>query len=252
MQEVLERRFSLMGAAVHVVHGARETSVDVRGDRFVVRLAEGCEAAVVHLDARGRHLLLMTREGESKAKFLCGHDERHWFVAAVPERAAATTVTAAKIALQPKELQEALKKVRRKKRGRRRNEAFVRQGEWFFIPAPKHDASGGVIEHNAPLSRGLRSKPHIVQELCRFGGITEYELRGPGDRRMVSSAEWDRMPANDPRKANAIVRTRDAKVHARGTVRHPDHATISLAGWHRVEMNTENEAAAMRHVVFYD
>ena len=46
--------------------------------------------------------------------------------------------------------------------------------------------------------------------------------------------------------------TRDATVHVRGAVSHPDHATITLAGWHRVRMNTENEAAAMRHVAFYD
>ena len=252
MVEVLERRFSLMGAALEVDRGARATSVDVRGDRFVIRLAEGCEAEVVHVDARDRHLLLMTREGESKAKFLCGHDERHWFVAAVPERAAATTVTAAKLALQPRELREALKKVRRSKRGRRRNDAFVRQGEWFFIPAPELDASGGVIERNAPLSRGRRSKPHIVQELCRFGGVTEYELRGPAGPRFVSAAEWNRMSANTQLRSNAIMRTRDAKVYARGTVRHRDHATIALSGWHRVVMNTEHEAAAMRHVVFYD
>jgi hypothetical protein len=30
-----------------------------------------------------RHLLLMARSW-TKDKFLCGHDERHWFVCAVP------------------------------------------------------------------------------------------------------------------------------------------------------------------------
>jgi len=35
-------------------------------------------------------------------------------------------------------------------------------------------------------------------------------------------------------------------------VRHRDHTTIALSGWHPFEINTENEAAAMRHVVFYD
>ena len=46
--------------------------------------------------------------------------------------------------------------------------------------------------------------------------------------------------------------TRDPELFARGTVRHPDHATITLHGWHRVVMNTENRASAMRHVVFLD
>jgi hypothetical protein len=45
---------------------------------------------------------------------------------------------------------------------------------------------------------------------------------------------------------------RDPELFARGTVRHPDHATIELNGWHRVVMNTENRARAMRHVVFLD
>ncbi|MBK9620308.1 MAG: hypothetical protein IPO31_14145 [Candidatus Obscuribacter sp.] len=32
---------------------------------------------------------------------------------------------------------------------------------------------------------------------------------------------------------------RDALVYAKGKVKHPDHATIFLDGWHRVLMNTE-------------
>ena len=51
-----------------------------------------------------RHLLLMVREGGEKPKFLCGHDERHWFVAAVPESAPVGTVRAAKEALKPAEV----------------------------------------------------------------------------------------------------------------------------------------------------
>jgi hypothetical protein len=35
---------------------------------------------------------------------------------------------------------------------------------------------------------------------------------------------------------------RDPELFARGTVRHPDHATITLHGWHRVVMNTEQRA----------
>jgi hypothetical protein len=41
-------------------------------------------------------------------------------------------------------------------------------------------------------------------------------------------------------------------VYAKGSVRHPDHATIHLATWHRVLMNTEQAARAMRHVAFLD
>ena len=45
---------------------------------------------------------------------------------------------------------------------------------------------------------------------------------------------------------------RNPLVYVRGRVRHPDHATINLRGWHRVVMNTESQARAMRNVAFLD
>ena len=57
---------------------------------------------VLDVQPKERHLLLMVddapevppsrRAGEQK--FLCGHDERHWFVAAVPEMSAETQARA--------------------------------------------------------------------------------------------------------------------------------------------------------------
>ncbi len=41
-------------------------------------------------------------------------------------------------------------------------------------------------------------------------------------------------------------------VFVRGRVRHPDHKTIVLHGWHQVLMNTVTESMAMRHVAFID
>jgi hypothetical protein len=43
-----------------------------------------------------------------------------------------------------------------------------------------------------------------------------------------------------------------ARERGGGAVRHPDHATIVLRDWHRVLMNTEHRAEAMRHVAFLD
>jgi hypothetical protein len=48
------------------------------------------------------------------------------------------------------------------------------------------------------------------------------------------------------------VRFRNAEVYARGTVRHRDHATITLHGWHHVWMNTENTTRTMANVAFLD
>jgi len=45
---------------------------------------------------------------------------------------------------------------------------------------------------------------------------------------------------------------RNPMAFVRGKVKHPDHATIRLNGWHRVEMNTENLSRAMASVAFLD
>jgi hypothetical protein len=80
-------------------------SLDVQADRigeFFEVVAPGGihhEVAVLDVQPSDRHLLLMVREGAEKHKFLCGHDERHWFVAAVPESAPVGTVPQAKEAL---------------------------------------------------------------------------------------------------------------------------------------------------------
>ena len=53
-------------------------------------------------------------------------------------------------------------------------------------------------------------------------------------------------------RAVAEEMRRDATVFARGRVRHPDHATVVLDGWHRVELSREVDAPHARNVVFLD
>ena len=45
---------------------------------------------------------------------------------------------------------------------------------------------------------------------------------------------------------------RNANVHVKGYVRHPDHKTIWLDCWHEVVMNTETLSRAMENVAFLD
>ena len=104
---VLERRFAEIGARVKVEEGRWPgvTRIDVRSDRkgayFELSLGDG-EFEVLDVDRTDCHLLLLHRNGPSKSKFLCGWDERDWFVAAVPESAGGVTgVASAKEALQP-------------------------------------------------------------------------------------------------------------------------------------------------------
>src|SRR6202035_490038 len=117
-------------------------SLDVQADRkgefFEIVRQPGAEAEIAVLDVQpaDRHLLLLVREGKDKSKFLCGHDERHWFVAGIPEAAPVGTVRQAKEALKPADVRiaQASRALRAEPRSRRKNSAYVRQGEWFFLP----------------------------------------------------------------------------------------------------------------------
>ena len=90
---------------------------------------------------------------------------------------------------------------------RRKTAAYVRQGEWFFLPRPMMHV-GELAIRNSQLVRG-RGKPHRVEWLYRPEGRDE--------------------------------------TFVRGAVSHPDHETIYLQVWHRVVQNNElvqSEASA--------
>lgn len=86
-----------------------------------------------------------------------------------------------------------------------------RQGEWFFLPvtgderselnalSPRQIARRVGIAEAARQRR--RGRPHVATEVC---------VLDPG-----------------------------ARIYARGEIRHPDHASLALRGWHRVLPNRE-------------
>jgi hypothetical protein len=244
------------------VSGLSFIALDVRNDRhgeyFDIGMdpASGAELCVLDVQPKDRHLLLLARRASAqsvdKHKFLCGHDERHWFVAAVPEKAGASTVRQAKLALKPEEVvrAEVRKGLREKVRFRRRNPAAVRQGEWFFVPAPALVVNPKLVLRHEPLVR--TGKAHWAEECFRTGGETVYVCRQYPNG--VTEREYrrlrDSMP--DARVWRWQVLRRNAEVYVRGRIRHSDHKTIHLDGWHRVFMNTENQSVAMQHVVFLD
>lgn len=228
---------------------------DRRGEYFDFRIPSGEEIDLTVIDVQPamRHLLLLARQSGRKDKFLCGHDERHWFVAAVPGRSASTVVTALE-ALKPQLVRRAEvgKSLRLRDRLSRRNAAFVRQGEWFFVPAPKLAVNERSIVGNEPISRGGGSKPHMCERIYRRGGIAVYvSRRYPGG---LTQQEYRDLLEREPGATNWAwqLRTRDAEVYASGRVWHPDHQTVRLRGWHRVLMNTESEAPFVSNVVFLD
>ena len=264
---LLVNQFARIGARLQVREALNKPSgrrprgpgidigTDELGEFFEIRLAraEGAEYEVVDLRREMRHLLLLGRRDGSKEKYLCGHDERHWFVCAVPG-ASVSGVETALAALQPPRVRLALRAnlKRQKHRFDRRNEAFVRQGQWFFVPEPRLTVPEWLVLRNEPLSRGAGSKPHTCQFAYRFGGELVWVCkRQPWG---ATPAQYERIVKGNPKAARWDWRQvrRNAAVYVRGRVWHKDHKTVVLDGWHRVVMNTEAEAPFAPRVVFLD
>src|SRR3954462_6916857 len=107
--ETIANQFARMGARFRVIRqavsGLRATfALDIRSDGQgqcfeLSTLASSLDLAVLQVQPQERHLVLLVKNAEAKDRFLCGHDEREWFIAAVPGRA--TTVAQAREALKP-------------------------------------------------------------------------------------------------------------------------------------------------------
>jgi hypothetical protein len=269
---LIKAKFEKLGARAKIrplVRNRRPSStgqvvIDVQQDRqgefFDIQADNTADVEVLDVQPRDRHLLLMVRQAaerphqpDIKDKFLCGHDERHWFVAGVPEQASVSSVVTAKEALKPDAARsrERGKKGKRQKRLRRKTEVFIRQGEWFFIPVPEVRVNEKLILTHEPIRRGS-GKPHMCGELYRDGGTTVYVcFQHPNG---LTVGEYRKLLKENPKAAKWGWRamTRDPMVFVRGRITHADHATIRLNGWHRVEMNTENKSRAMASVAFLD
>ncbi|HSG70977.1 MAG TPA: hypothetical protein VLA12_11210 [Planctomycetaceae bacterium] len=264
---LLNKKFEHIGARLKVAErparrfrSAGLLTLDIGNDRqgefFEIALPDGDAPEVEVLDVQpaDRHLLLLVREDGAKNKYLCGHDERHWFVAGIPESAPVGTVRQAKEALQPPEVQNVVahKGLSAKARNRRKNAAFVRQGEWFFIPVADMEIDESLVLREEPLRRGNGGKPHWAEFCYRTGGENVYVCsRHPNG---VTAAQYQKLLSGNKNAKNWgwTVMRRNPGVYVRGRIRHPDHATITLHRWHRVVMNTEHESRAMRNVAFLD
>jgi hypothetical protein len=271
----IESKFAAMGARLKVREIASrwrqgdrtwidpaDFAVDIQRDgageffelRVPTHLSDSLDVSVMQSEPKQRHLLLAVRKSGDKPqldRFLCGHDEREWFVAAVP--GGASSVREALDELQPQDVRDALTRnhVSSRKRYARKNRAFRRQGEWFFVPEPSFVVDEKLILRNEPLRRG-RGKPHMVEEIFRSGGETVHVCD-----RYPNGVTPDEYRAIVQRNPNAIrwgwrVMQRNPGVYARGSVRHSDHATITLPFWHRVIMNTETQSRTMANVAFLD
>lgn len=284
MSSTITKPFEAMGAKVEVKDRPRvnEVSLSLWGRRggftqpnaavrinilkdhrgreyFDIQRRIGTRLDVLDVRPKDRHLLLLAKSDDgTKSRFLCGHDERSWFVAAIPEEARGVTgVQSAKEALKPPEVIRAqvAKAVPMRKRQQRRNEAYIRQGEWFFIPVNRPDIRDVQTLQNEPIRRGS-GKPHMCQQLYREGGTTVHVRSDyPNGLTNAEYQKLDEKVKADKRHGGLgawRLMQRDAAVYVRGRISHPDHKTIDLQGWHQVVMNTETKARAMREVAFLD
>ena len=267
--QMIESKFARMSARAKV-HGPHlrwlermvgAVRIDIGRDRkgeffdVTVNTSDRVDVNVIDVRPRDRHLLLMVDGNDGRQKFLCGHDERSWFVAAVPERAHASNVVTAMEALKPAQVRAAQERAGLKgpESRRRKNRAFVRQGEWFFLPRPGMRVDPKLVLHHEPVRRG-GGKPHVLEMAYRAGGELVYvSALFPNGLTHLEREQWF---ASTQRAKRPVLdwrpMMRNPQLYAKGTVRHSDHKTITLHDWHLVQMNTETQAQAMRHVAFLD
>jgi hypothetical protein len=210
MTTMIRQAFESIGADVEVVTAGLVFDIDVQvtGQREVYQLkypwSDTITAEAIDVKPKLRHLVLDVT-GERlpiSGRYLCGHDEHHWFVASLPLDRRSTTVRGAMEALKPEILRrEQRRKGVKHRLHRRKTAAYVRQGEWFFLPRPMMHV-GDLAVRNGQLVRG-GGKPHLVEWIYRPEGRDE--------------------------------------TFVRGAVSHPDHDTIHLQVWHRVVQNEETQ-----------
>jgi hypothetical protein len=232
--------------AMDVVH-------DEQGERFDIQLASNVRLAVLDVQPKTRHLLLSASNAAGEDRFLCGHDELHWFVAGLPQvfGRGAESVLEARQNLKP-DLVVRLETKRRRGKHPRRSDVFLRQGEWFFLPWSHARIDDKHVTRNGVLARGPGSKPHVCEQLYE-DGEREYQCdRYPKlaffeseyleilrTRRKANRWNWRPLPYRGEK-------------YARGWISHADHRPLYLDIWHRVELNKETHVLTMSQMVYRD
>jgi hypothetical protein len=200
-------------------------AVETDGGREIFSLSPVRRArpAVLEASARRQHLLLLLRQGARERRILFGRDERHLFWAVLPGAERVYGLEAAFEALKPRELRqaaggprEAPDEIHRSRQPRKEIDGprdrgasarAIRQGEWFFAPAPDFVPQPWMYARRPFLRRGgttRRGHDHVADEAVGF-----VDERG---------------------KAWCFVR---------GAIRHPEHATLHLPFWHSAHLNLE-------------
>jgi hypothetical protein len=254
----LQKKFEEIGSRITIRTGTTirnsntplrlNVAKDSKGEHFTLTIDKRIDEKIVEIqlldmDKSLRHMLLMLKYptivphpnpniGFASERLIVGHDEMHWFVAGVTS---SRNLKEAFERLRPQAVTIAMKnaKVKLKNQMRRKNKGFIRQGEWFFVPVHFEEDAHTVIHKNEPISRP-RGTPHFVEELVRFGGKVVY-VRGD---QILTESQFKKLTKHEQIAFNQ--RMSGARVLARGKVKHRDHHTIELKGWHEVHLSTES------------
>jgi hypothetical protein len=230
---------------------AIDVAVDELGEFFDIQHKPNVWVSALDTRPSQRHLVLRAGNSWGIDNFLCGHDEFHWFVAALSNYPNISTVAAAKEALKPDRIARVEHRLRYST-SNRRNDVFLRQGEWFFMPFRHASIDPRRVVCGGELVRGAGSKPHRCDYLCE-DGEREYECpRFPKlaffeseyrhilrTRRKAKQWKWRQLPYHPV-------------VYAKGWIRHTDHSPMYLDVWHRVEKNREADSLNMSRLVYRD
>ncbi len=125
------------------------------------------------------------------------------------------------------------------------NDAFIRQGEWLFVPVPGLFVEEKRILRHEPLRRrGVEA--HVVEELFRTGGEAVYF--SASKRRVLTVPQFRKLLRERPAavREDWRIRQREMAAYGRGTVVHPNHRALTLAGWHLILKDTETCDTARR------
>jgi hypothetical protein len=157
---------------------------------------------ILRTDAWGRWERHFTQA--TQRQFLAGLDEAHLFLAQLPRPA--TTVWSAHRILEGDSVRLAQGSAW---------EPTVRQGEWFFVSLLPRELGR--------LERALRRQPRALVQRQGLAAVANIARLG----KQHVAAEACRV---------------GERTYARGSVEHPDHATIVLPCWRRVLVNAEQLA----------
>jgi len=243
----LQEQFEKIGSRLTIRRGlASRTSplrlnvaTDRHGEHFTLTIDPACdekdiEIRLLDINKKLRHMLLFIDypKARIRERLMCGHDEMHWFVAGVTE---STNLKQAFERLRPSAVTVAMQRagVKLKNQNKRKNKGFTRQGEWFFVPVHFQEDGSTIIHKNEPISR-TGGTPHYVDEVIRIGGKVVY-VRGD---QVITESQYKRL--SDRQRVGFNQRVRGARVLGRGKVKHRDHHTIELRGWHEIHLSNES------------